>query len=90
MNSDAFGRHIEPQTILPVWYGYVRKKLDGLRSEPDERLGVTVAVVDVVPDGVFQLFGGSMDASPELLFGKVANHRSTRFSHEADVGVKCR
>ena len=29
-----------------------------------------VVVVDVVSDGLFQLFGGSVNASPELLFGE--------------------
>jgi hypothetical protein len=37
---------------------------------PYERLGVAVAVVDEVADGLFQLFGGAMDCSPYLLFGE--------------------
>ena len=40
------------------------------RFVPDERLGVAIAVVDVVADSLFQLFGGAMDSAPELLFGK--------------------
>ena len=29
-----------------------------------------VVVVDVVSDGLFQLLGGAVNASPELLFGE--------------------
>ncbi len=29
-----------------------------------------VIVIDVVTDGLFQLFGGAMNASPELLLGE--------------------
>jgi hypothetical protein len=38
---------------------------------PDQGLWMLVTVIDVVSDGLFQLFGGSVNASPELLFGEV-------------------
>ncbi len=37
---------------------------------PDQGLGILVVVVDVAADGLFQLFGRAMNASPELLFGE--------------------
>ena len=37
---------------------------------PDERLWVFVVELDKAADGCFQLFGGAMDGSPELLLGK--------------------
>jgi hypothetical protein len=37
---------------------------------PDERLWGFVVVLDEATAGCFQLFGGAMDAAPELLFSK--------------------
>ena len=37
---------------------------------PDEGLWMLVVVIDVVSNGLFQLFGGAVNAAPELLFGE--------------------
>lgn len=49
---------------------------------------VVVDGVDVVPNGLFQLAGQAVDASPDLMFHQIAENRSTSLIQEPEVGVK--
>ena len=51
---------------------------------------MTVADLQVAADGVLELAGAAVRAAPKLFLGQRREHRSTRLSHEAPVGVKCR
>lgn len=57
---------------------------------PHERLGVLVMEPDELVDGRNQLRHTREDTAPNALARDLPNHHSTRFSHEALVGVKCR
>jgi len=46
--------------------------------------------VDVGADGHDEFFQVAEDAAPEPILRQVAEERSTMFSHDALVGVKCR
>ena len=51
---------------------------------------MAVVEFEVVADGVLQFAGAAMDAAAQLFFGETCEPRSTRLSHDAPVGVKCR
>jgi hypothetical protein len=60
------------------------------RFRPDEGLGVGIVLVEVVADRLLEL-GDAGEGATEMRFVVIsAKKRSTRFSHEALVGVRCR
>jgi hypothetical protein len=57
---------------------------------PDKRRRIVVSEFDIVFDGLFQFERAAMSRSFDLFSVSKPNHRSTRLSHEALVGVKCK
>jgi hypothetical protein len=53
-------------------------------------LEALVEVLDEGFDGVFDLLGGTVNSAPAMFSVSRANQRSTRLSHEAELGVTCR
>ena len=56
---------------------------------PDERGRVVVPVVDPGSDVGGESFDAAVGGALQFLGGSAENHRSTRFSQDAPVGVKC-
>ena len=59
------------------------------RSRPDERLRIRVMRSDEFADGRFELGHTAVRPTAQLFRGELGNQRSTRFSHDPYVGVKC-
>jgi hypothetical protein len=66
----------------------LKNRIGGLG--PDKRLGVVVVSLDEGGDVGLQCVDAAMDAALDLSVGEQRDQRSTWFSHDALVGVKCR
>jgi hypothetical protein len=56
---------------------------------PDEGFGVVVVMVDVVEDRCYQFLDTAKHSAPQSIYVRSRKKRSTMFSHEQPVGVKC-